>query len=80
MPLCPYCNREPKEIPEYVELANRLEMSPAEYVRMDEGTYHLQTDLFCCTDCYIKQGLPLNTDLIHAFRRYRAKVLEFERR
>ena len=74
--ICPYCNRKPNEIPEYVEQANKLEMSPNEYVRMDEGTYHVQTDLFCCSDCYFSQGMPLNTELVQAFMRYRAKVVE----
>lgn len=78
--LCPYCNRKPNEIPEYLEAANDNEMSPAEYVRMDEGTYHVQTDLFCCTVCYIKRGMPSNYKLAEAFMRYRAKVIEIERR
>ncbi|MFA1819035.1 hypothetical protein ACDX78_02325 [Virgibacillus oceani] len=64
---CPFCKRKPNEIPEYVQQANQEEMSPVEYVRMDEGTYHPQTDLFCCTDCYIKQGMPLNTELVAKF-------------
>lgn len=75
---CPFCNRKPNEIPEYVDAANHNEMSPHEYVRMDEGTYHLETDLFCCTDCYIKVGLPLNTELIKAFKEYAAKLIMFD--
>ena len=39
--------------------------------KFDEGTYHVETDLFCCTDCYIKIGMPLNTQLIAAFRLYK---------
>lgn len=78
--ICPYCNRKPNEIQEYVEAANENEMSPHEYVRMDEGTYHPQTDLFCCTDCYIKVGMPLNTELVKAFMNYRVKVIELEGR
>jgi len=74
--ICPYCNRKPSEIPEYVDAANENEMSPHEYVRMDEGTYHPLTDLFCCTNCYIKVGMPLNTELVEAFKRYRATVVE----
>ena len=71
---CPYCEREPKDIPEYVQQAKLEEMTPTEYVRFDEGTYHVETDLFCCTDCYIKIGMPLNTQLIAAFRLYKANV------
>ncbi|MEK3909663.1 hypothetical protein [Oceanobacillus sp. FSL W7-1309] len=74
--ICPYCNRKPNEIPEYQQGAQENEMNPIEYVRMDEGTYHVQTDLFCCSDCYFSQGMPLNTELVQAFMRYRAKVVE----
>lgn len=76
---CPYCNRKPNEILEYVEKANAMEMSPHEYVRMDEPTYHLLTDLFCCIDCYHKMSQPLTTELVKGFKRYKAKVIEFER-
>lgn len=75
---CPYCNRKPDEIPEYVQQAMVEEMSAEAYVRMDEGTYHPTTDLFCCTDCYIKVGMPLNAELHEAFMRYRAKVVELK--
>lgn len=69
----------PNQIPEYVELANQMEMSPENYVRMDEGTYHQETDMFCCTDCYIKQGLPLNTQLIVAYRLFSHKIIPLRR-
>lgn len=74
---CPFCNRKPSEIKEYREQAKLNEMSVEDYVRMDEGTYHPATDLFCCTECYIKIGLPLNEELHLAFRRYREKVVSF---
>lgn len=73
--ICPYCGKAPHEIDEYSEMAELYEMNAAEYVRMDEGTYHIQTDLFCCTSCYVKIGLPLITDLIKAFKDYRKNVV-----
>jgi hypothetical protein len=72
---CPFCNRKPNQISEYVQQANKEEMSPHEYVRMDEGTYHLQTDLFCCTGCYVALRFPLKTELIQAYTDYRNKVI-----
>ena len=30
-----------------------------EYVRHNEGTYNYGTNLFWCTLCYIKNGMPL---------------------
>ncbi|ENH96696.1 hypothetical protein J416_09369 [Gracilibacillus halophilus YIM-C55.5] len=77
---CPFCNREPKEIPAYKEKARKEEMSVDDYVRMDEGTYHMQTDMFCCEDCYFKRGLPLYTDLIQTYFTAREKVIPLERR
>ncbi|NBJ71020.1 hypothetical protein [Clostridium sp. 1xD42-85] len=76
---CPFCKRAPRDIPEYIEQANFNEMSPNDYVRMDEGTYHAETDLFCCTDCYIKIGSPLNSDLAKVFRDYRKQVIPLKR-
>lgn len=75
---CPYCDREPKHIPEYVEAAKRENITPDEYVRLEEGTFHHLTQLFCCTDCYIRIGLPLNCDLYQAFQYYRSHVEPLE--
>ena len=73
---CPFCNRKPNEIDEYIEGAEENEMSAENYVQMDEGTYHQKTNLFCCTECYVSQGLPSITVLHEAFMRYRVKVIE----
>jgi hypothetical protein len=43
-----------------------------EVVELDEGTYDPATQLFMCTDCYIKAGMPLNPDLIPTYRKVRA--------
>lgn len=57
-PRCIGCNQEPHEIPEYVEAAADERLSPAEYARMEEGTYNPENGHFVCTECYIKMGMP----------------------
>ncbi len=76
---CPYCNRKPSDIPEYAQQAKVEDMTPKEYVRFREGTYHIETDLFCCTDCYLKIGMPLNIELVQAYRNFREYVEPLER-
>ncbi|CDQ17972.1 hypothetical protein [Halobacillus karajensis] len=71
---CIRCQREPKEIQEYVDQANEMEMSPHEYVRMDEGTYDIRTDMFCCTKCYVQMGAPLLINLLDMYE----NVIPFE--
>lgn len=58
-PRCIGCHRPPEEIPEYVEAAEDWPgMSPADYVRNEEGTYNKANGHFACTGCYIKMGEP----------------------
>ena len=68
---CPYCDREPVNIPEYVQGAEMEEMTPEQYVKSEEGTYCKKHNLFVCTDCYIRIGMPLNNQLYFAFSLYR---------
>jgi len=75
---CPYCNKAPKELREYTVGAKEYDLTPESYVRLHEGTYHAKTDLFCCTSCYIKIGLPLNDRLHGAFEVYREQVEPLE--
>lgn len=75
---CPYCDRQPKDIGEYVNPAEVEEMTPEAFVKRYEGTYHTKTDLFCCTACYIKIGMPLNERLHGAFEVYREQVEPLE--
>lgn len=58
---CKICGREPSEIDEYIEMAEIEGMTPEEYVRQEEGTFNHNTEMFYCTDCYIKVGMPLGT-------------------
>lgn len=68
---CPYCEKQPNQLDEYISPSQVLNITPDEFVRMEEGTYHRATDLFCCTVCYVKIGTPLKKDLHDAFKLYR---------
>lgn len=68
---CPYCKREPHEISEYVERSQMEDLTPDKLVRIEEGTYSHAHDVFTCTSCYIKIGMPLNKDLFYAYTHYR---------
>lgn len=57
-PICTYCNRRPNEIEEYVMMAKELEITPDDYVRMEEGTYNPINGHFACDSCYIRIGMP----------------------
>jgi hypothetical protein len=60
--LCLYCKRRPADIPEYVACAIESNITPAEYVMKEEGTYNKYNGHFCCTDCYIEIGMPAHKD------------------
>lgn len=57
-PKCIGCGRSPDEIPIYIDMATVEDLSPAEYVRLNEGTYNRENGHFACDDCYIKMGQP----------------------
>lgn len=56
---CKRCGRWPHEIDEYVDFSREEGITPAEYVKQEEGTYNKETGEFYCTDCYIRLGMPL---------------------
>lgn len=58
-PICIGCQKHPDHIGEYIDAAAEEEVTPAEYVRMGEGTYNPRNGHFLCTSCYIKAGQPL---------------------
>jgi hypothetical protein len=74
---CPYCDKQPHELEEYVHAAGD-DMTPEAYVQSEEGTYHHKTQLFCCTSCYIRIGMPLKERLYEAFTYYRSHVEPLE--
>lgn len=57
-PRCIGCGKGPDELGEYVESAQEAEMTPADYLRAEEGTYNPANGHFACTECYIKMGMP----------------------
>lgn len=56
--VCVGCGKHPDQIEEYVEAAKEWEMSPADYVRWQEGTLNKTNGHFACTACYINMGSP----------------------
>lgn len=58
---CKVCGKQPHEIEEYVYYAKENEMTPEEFVWQQEGTYNPETQLFYCTECYFRVGMPLGT-------------------
>lgn len=60
MAKCKVCGREASEINEYQEFIRTGQYETIEEViKNEEGTYNPETDLFYCTNCYIKIGMPL---------------------
>jgi hypothetical protein len=55
---CIGCNKEPHEIPEYIEAASDNDMTPEQYVISEEGTLNRENGHFACTSCYIQMGMP----------------------
>jgi hypothetical protein len=56
--VCIGCNKQPSEIEEYTEAAAEEDMSPDDYVRVEEGTFNPENGHFACTSCYIQMGMP----------------------
>ena len=56
-PRCFRCQREPGDIPEYVDAAE-AEHWTADAIARSDGTFNAATNHFCCTDCYIALGMP----------------------
>lgn len=56
--VCIGCNQTPGEIGEYSPISTGEDMTPDEYVWMEEGTLNRENGHFLCTDCYIKAGQP----------------------
>lgn len=76
--ICPYCDKHPSQIREYVEFAKANEVTVESYVKHEEGTYCQFTGCFVCTECYIKIGMPNNSELHSAFPYYRMEVNPLE--
>jgi hypothetical protein len=55
---CIGCEKTPDQIDEYTEMAALEEMTPEQYVKVEEGTYNPENGHFACTSCYIRMGMP----------------------
>ena len=63
-PRCIGCGKQPNELNEYLELAEREGYDDAATaVRREEGTYNGENGHFWCTACYLKAGQPLGVAL-----------------
>ena len=56
--ICIGCERQPHQIPEYIDGGYHAKITPREYVAREEGTYNKVNGHFCCTKCYIRLGQP----------------------
>lgn len=55
--ICFRCKRVPSQIDEYVHNPED-DPDPVRFVMEEEGTYNPENGHFCCTECYIKIGMP----------------------
>ena len=55
---CRGCQKSPYELSEYLDGATEADITPEEYVKLEEGTYNPVTGGFLCTECYIRAGMP----------------------
>lgn len=55
--VCACCGKEPKDIKEIVYESEMEGVTPEEFTKTD-GTYSSIANLFVCTDCYRKAGMP----------------------
>ena len=61
---CAVCRKAPAELKEYVEATadynegKAIPISADQYVRLEEGTFNPDNELFACTLCYIKNAMP----------------------
>lgn len=60
-PFDPGCGRYASQIPGLGEFAEDANLSRADYVRREEGTYNPDTNHFLCDACYITAGMPTSS-------------------
>ena len=59
---CFSCGRVPEEILEYSQRFTGTNLSPDDYVWLEEGTLNRDSGQFACTACYIDVGQPSAPD------------------
>jgi hypothetical protein len=57
-PYCFRCGKKASELEEYSPAMTDSSLSPADFVRYEEGTFNPETNRFACTECYIAIGTP----------------------
>jgi hypothetical protein len=57
-PYCAGCGKAPHELSEYLDAVRGTGLTPAGYVRKEEGTYNPENGRFLCTSCYCDAGMP----------------------
>lgn len=57
-PFCIGCEKFAEELSEYNKENTECELTPAQYVKQEEGTYNRENGHFLCTPCYCKAGMP----------------------
>jgi hypothetical protein len=60
-PYCFRCGKPASSFSEYRDMVHEAfpEVSAADYVRDEEGTYNPETNRFACDECYIAIGMPV---------------------
>lgn len=76
--ICPYCDKHPNSINEYIYHANSEGLTPVQFVKEYEGTYCKYTGCFTCSNCYVKIGHPTLDKLFGAYIYYRMEVESIE--
>jgi hypothetical protein len=56
---CAGCHHEPHQLSEFIFAAKDENMTPEEYIKTEEATFNVDNNLFYCTACYIKAGMPI---------------------
>lgn len=57
--VCIGCNKHPRDLEEYQEMAIEEDISPESYVWLYEGTINRKNGHFACTPCYVELGCPV---------------------
>ena len=60
--ICIGCGKTPEQLAEYTDPQIIGDMTPDEYVRIEEGTYNKANGHYACSICYIAMGLPASPE------------------
>lgn len=63
-PRCNGCGKTPEELSCYTFLAAEAGITPAEYMRQEEGTYNPANGHFLCDDCFLMEEITTGRRLV----------------